>query len=398
MTGRRISRQMRAQLDDLAPLMRFFTESAWSKREGDEGISDFVAGNPHEPPLPEFVESLREATVPRSDTWFAYPLSERSATETVSASLRERMGIEVSREDVLMTTGAFGALAALFPAIVDPGDEIIYLSPPWFFYASMIRMAGATPVSVAVEPPGFDLDPEAIAAVLSERTRAVLINSPQNPTGRVYRPAELERLAEILSARSERNGEPVYLVSDEAYRQILYDDRTFTSPTSFYPNSFMVYTYGKTLLTPVERIGYIALPAGLQGKEELQDAIMLSQISGGWLYPDAVLQHALPETDRLSIDIKHLERKRDRMVEALRGMGYELHVPEGTFYLLPRSPIPDDLRFTDLLAEHSVFVLPGSLVDLPGYFRISITASDDMIERSLPGFEAAMREASSQAG
>jgi aspartate aminotransferase len=398
MTERRISRQMRGQLDDLAPLMRFFTESAWSERQGEPGISDFVAGNPHEPPIPEFVEALREATIPRSDAWFAYPLSERSATETVSASLRERVDMVVPPEDVLMTSGAFGALAALFPVIADPGDEIVYLSPPWFFYESMIRMTGATPVRVVLEPPGFDLDPEAIDAALSEQTRAVLINSPQNPTGRVYGAAELERLAEILSARTERNGTPVYLVSDEAYRQILYDERSFTSPTESYPNSFMVYTYGKTLLAPGERIGYIALPPGLPGKDELRDAIMLSQMSGGWLYPDAVLQQALPETDRLSIDIKHLESKRDRMVEALRGMGYELHVPEGTFYLLPRSPVEDDFRFTDMLAERSVFVLPGSLVDLPGYFRISITASDDMIERSLPGFEAAMREASSQAG
>jgi aspartate aminotransferase len=255
----------------------------------------------------------------------------------------------------------------------------------------MIRMAGATPVRVGLEPPAFDLDPSAVEAVLTDRTRAVLVNSPQNPTGRVYGSAELRRLGEVLSARSERNGEPIYLVSDEAYRQILYDDRSFTSPTAFYPDSFLVYTYGKTLLAPGERIGYIALPRELPGKEELRDAIMLSQMSGGWLYPNSILQHALPEIDRLSIDIKHLERKRDRMVEALRGIGYELHVPEGTFYLLPKSPVADDLRYTEMLADRNVFVLPGSLVDLPGYFRVSITASDEMIERSLAGFEDALR-------
>jgi aspartate aminotransferase len=384
---------MRAQLDDLDPLMRFFNESAWSRREGRTDIADFVAGNPHEPPLQDFVDALREATMPRRDTWFAYPLSERGATETVSASLRERMGIDVPPEDIVMTTGAFGALAALFPVIADPGDEIVYLSPPWFFYSSMIRMAGATPVRVALQPPAFDLDPEAIDAALTERTRAVLINSPQNPTGRVYGERELGRLAEVLTARAERNGEPIYLISDEAYRQILYDDRSYTSPTSLYQSSFMVYTYGKTLLTPGERVGYIALPTELSGKAELRDALMLSQMSGGWLYPNTVLQHALPELDRLSIDIKHLERKRDRMVEALSGMGYELHVPEGTFYLLPRSPIDDDMRFMEMLAERDVFVLPGALVDLLGYFRLSLTASDEMIERSLPGFEDALRAA-----
>jgi aspartate aminotransferase len=197
----------------------------------------------------------------------------------------------------------------------------------------------------------------------------------------------------VLTERSERNGRPIYLVSDEAYRHIRFDDRPYVSPTSRYPSSFMVYTYGKTLLAPGERVGYIAFPPGLEGKEELHDAINLSQMSGGWLFPNTVLQHALSELDRYSIDIKHLERKRDRMVDALRGMGYELQVPEGTFYLLPKAPIADDLRFTEMLAGHDVFVLPGALVDLPGYFRVSLTASDDMIERSLAGFEAARRAA-----
>ena len=393
MSEGRISRQLRTELDELHPLMRFFDESAWAKRQREPGISDFVAGNPHEPPLPELVESLRSAAVPRNDTWFAYPMHEHDARTTVSGAIREGLGMEIPPKDVLMTTGAFGAFAALFPAIADPGDEVVYLKPPWFFYASMIRMAGATPVGVELEPPGFDLDPDAIASALTERTRAVLINSPQNPTGRIYGERELDRLAEILTEHSERNGRPVYLVSDEAYRNIRYDDRPFVSPTSRYPSSFMVYTYGKTLLAPGERVGYIAFPPGLEGKEELRDAITLSQMSGGWLFPNTVLQHALPELDRYSIDIKHLESKRDRMVDALRGMGYELHVPEGTFYLLPKAPIADDLRFTEMLAEHDVFVLPGALVDLPGYFRLSLTASDEMIERSLAGFEAARRDA-----
>jgi aspartate aminotransferase len=393
MSEGRISRQLRTELDELQPLMRFFDDSAWAKRQREPGICDFVAGNPHEPPLPELVESLRSAAVPRSDTWFAYPMSEPDARETVSGAIRERLGIRIPPDDVLMTTGAFGAFAALFPAIADPGDEVVYLKPPWFFYASMIRMAGATPVGVSLEPPAFDLDPDAIASALTERTRAVLVNTPQNPTGRIYAEPELDRLAEVLTERSERNGRPIYLISDEAYRHIRFDDRPFVSPTSRYPSSFMVYTYGKTLLAPGERVGYIAFPPGLEAKEELRDAIKLSQMSGGWLFPNTVLQHALPELDRYSIDIKHLERKRDRMVDALREMGYELQVPEGTFYLLPKAPISDDLRFTEMLAEHDVFVLPGGLVDLPGYFRISLTASDEMIERSLAGFEAARRAA-----
>jgi aspartate aminotransferase len=183
------------------------------------------------------------------------------------------------------------------------------------------------------------------------------------------------------------------LLSDEAYRRIIYDGRTYPSPTSYYPYSFMVYTYGKTLLTPGQRLGYIALSPEMEDREQVRAAVFSSQILSGFASTNALLQHAMADLQPLSIDVEHLQYKRDWLVGALRDSGYDVHSPEGTFYLLPRSPLEDDVAFTDLLAEEKVYCLPGQVVEMPGYFRISLTANDEMIERAIPRFASVRKRA-----
>jgi aspartate aminotransferase len=373
--------------------MRFFTESRWTKRYGQSGIADFVAGNPQEPPLPEFVEAIQRWSEPKDVHWFAYKQSEWPAREAVSSALRERRGIAYQPEDVFMTNGAFAGLSVTIRAVADPGDEVVYVSPPWFFYDPIIRYADCRPVRVDASPPGFDLDVEAIARAITPATRAVIVNSPNNPTGRIYPSETLASLATALSEGSTRIGRRIYLISDESYSRIVFDGRRFDSPTAFYPWSFLIYTYGKTLLTPGQRLGYVALPPEMPDKDELGPALFMALIATSYAFPIAVLQYAVPDLESLSIDISHLQSKRDRMVRALREAGYDLDVPEGTFYLLPRSPIADDGAFTEAMAEDDVFVLPGHLVELPGYFRISLTASDEMIAFALPRFARAAERA-----
>jgi aspartate aminotransferase len=251
---------------------------------------------------------------------------------------------------------------------------------------------GARAVRVPVDPETFDLNVDEIGAALNERTRAVLVNTPHNPTGKVFPPETLERLAALLEDASARWG-TVYLISDEAYNRLVFDDRPFISPADVYPNTLLVYSYGKQLLAPGQRIGYIAIPPTMPGREAMRMALVTAQFAGGWAFPNALLQHALADLEPMSVDVGHLQAKRDRMVGELRGMGYELHVPEATFYLLPRSPVPEDRAFVRMLAEERVLVMPGSMMEIPGYFRISLTATDEMIERALPGFAAAMKRA-----
>jgi aspartate aminotransferase len=376
----------------LAPVLWFFRESTWSKRQGDPTMCDFVAGNPHDMPLPEIVDALQQHAVPKTKDHFAYLMNDEHSQKTAAAALSAEHGIDYEPHDLTLTPGTFGALSVSMRTFVDPDDEVLFISPPWFFYEAMIMVAGGAPVRVVSPPPTFDLPLADIEAAITRKTRAIIVNSPNNPSGRIYPDGDLERLGAILSAASERNGRSIYLLSDESYRRILFDGNTFTTPARFYDATMVLYTYGKQLLAPGQRLGYIALPPTFPDREVMRDALTLSQITGGWQFPNALMQYTLPDLENVSVDVPHLQKRRDRVVEALGGIGYEVNVPDSTFYILAKSPTTDDTAFTETLAEHNVFVLPGRIFELPGYFRISITANDDMIDRSIPGFEAAFKQ------
>ena len=387
------SRRIQQLMGVLASVNRFFVDSPYARLVDKPGIHDFAIGNPHELALPEFVAALRRQLPPQNEHWYGYPSSLPEAQAAAAQALSQRRGVTFAPEDILLTNGAFAALAVALTVATDPGDEVIFISPPWFFYESLIAAAGGVPVRVKVQPGSFDLDLEAIAAAITPRTSAIIINSPNNPTGVIYSPETLTALGQLLTEAGTRYGRAITLLSDEAYSRILFDGRPYHSPTAYYPNSLLLYTYGKTLLTPGQRLGYVALPPGLPDREQLRAAVFVAQLINGYAFPNALLQHALAELEGVSIDIAHLQRKRDWMVGALREMGYELHVPQGTFYLLPRSPLADDWAFSERLADKQILVLPGVMVELPGYFRISLTANDQMIEQALPGFAAALAEA-----
>jgi aspartate aminotransferase len=378
--------------DSIAPFLNFFSGPIWA-RNGQPGMANFAVGNPQEMPLSGYVDALRAKIEPQSTDWFAYKMSEPRSQATVARSLTERTGLNWDPADVAMTNGGFGALAVAFQTIVEPGDEVVFLSPPWFFYELLIRAAGGVPVRVSLTPPRFDIDPEAIAAAITPRTRAVLFNSPHNPSGRVYPLEDLRALAAMLGEAATRIGRQIFLVSDEPYNRILFDGREFHSPAEVYPDTITTYSYGKTLLAPGMRIGYLTVPPTMSDREAFRERVLMAQLAGGFLFPNALLQHAIEDLEKLSIDVGAIERRRDRMVGALRAIGYETTVPEGTFYIMARSPIDDDVAFGELLAEENVLVLPGTVVEVPGWFRISLTASDEMVEGGLAGFERARTRA-----
>jgi aspartate aminotransferase len=387
--GAPVARGIAAVGGSLAALVAFQTTSAWSQRRTEAGIADFTFGNPHEMPMPDFVSALQQCSEPLNKYWFAYKMSEPDAQAVAATSLRERYNVPYEADDIAMTTGGFGAIATAMHMLLDPGDEVIFSLPPWFCYEPIILHAGGAPVKVRVLPETFDLDLAAIEAAITERTRMVIVNTPHNPTGVIYPAETLGALSELLERASARIGRTIYILSDEPYARIVFDGRQPISPAEFYPNTLIAYSYGKVLLTPGQRIGYLAISPWATAREELRSAALMVQIALGWAFPNALLQHAIGDLERMSIDVVHMERKRDRVVRALRSMGYDVHSPQGTFYLIPRSPMADDVRFTDLLAQEDVFVLPGTTFEMPGYFRISLTANDEMIERAMPGFAAA---------
>ncbi len=387
-------RQMDRLQASIEPFSRFFNGPVWARNE-EPGLANFAVGNPQEMPLPAYVDALSRWLPPRQKDWYAYKLSEPRSRAAVARSLTERTGLDWDPEDIAMTNGGFAAIAVTLRAILEPGDEVVFLSPPWFFYELLILAAGGEPVRVGMSPPEFELDLDALEAAITPRTRAVLVNTPHNPTGRVLDLDTLQRLGATLQQASDRAGRTVHLIADEPYNRLVFDGRAFHSPAEAYPGTITTYSYGKTLLAPGQRIGYLTFPPTLPAEERqaLRDEVFLQQAATGWAFPNALLQHALPDLERLSIDVGALQHRRDRLVPALRDMGYEASMPEGTFYTMARSPVPDDVAFSDILARHRVLVLPGTVVEVPGWFRISLTASDQMVEAGIPRFGAAMAEA-----
>jgi aspartate aminotransferase len=375
------------------PVKSFYFNSRYGAKRGDPGICDFTFGNPHEFPLPNLVRAIHKHVDPQHKDWFAYKTSEGEPCSFLAARLGEELNLPFEAEDFAMTAGAFGAIALAFRLVLSAGDECVIPVPGWFCYESTLLMADAVAVRARLSPERFDLDLEAIDAAISPRTGMVIVNSPHNPTGRIYSRNELEALADLLERASARINRRIFLLSDEPYRRIRFDDIGFTSPAAVYPWTLIDYSYGKVLLAPGQRLGYLAISPLMPDAERnmLRGALFGAQMALGWTFPNAVMQYAVADLDAVSIDMDALTRKRDRILTELEPLGYEFAPPEGTFYLFGMAPGGDDEKFFNALADRDVFVMPGRILETPGYFRLCLTANDDMIERSLPAFREAAK-------
>jgi aspartate aminotransferase len=280
-------------------------------RREQPGVLDFTFGDPREMPPEAYVSALRTALTPQRADWFAYTMYEPAAQEAAAASLRQLTGLPFAPDDILLTTDGFAALSVGMKAVADPGDEVIYSLPPWFTYETLLVEAGLVPVKVRIELETLDLDVNAIAAAITPRTRIVIVNTPNNPTGRVYSAETLTRLATVLEEASARNGQRIFLLSDEPYNRIVFSGSRFRTPAEFYSYTLVAYSYGKTLLSPGQRIGYLALPPALPDREALRQVVQDLQIAVGWAFPNAVMQYALPELERQAFDVERLQRRRD---------------------------------------------------------------------------------------
>jgi aspartate aminotransferase len=380
-----VSRRAAAADHAFDAVKRFYFSSPYGERRGDPTIADFTFGNPHEMPLDGLVSALREGAVPRDENWFAYKTSEEEPQAFLAEAVGRELRIPLEPPDVALTAGAFGAISVAFRVLLDAGDEVVLNEPAWFCYEPMLLLADAVPRSVALRPPRFDLDLEAIEAAVGPRTRLVVVNTPHNPTGRIYGRDELAALAEVLERASRRIGRRIFLLSDEPYRRIRFEDRAFTSPAAVYPWTVVSYSYGKVLLAPGQRLGYLAISPHMPAsdRQALRDAMFASQMALGWCFPNAVMQYAVPHLERLSIDVAALARRRDALTKALESAGHGVLPPEGTFYLWGRWA-GDPQRQWQALADRGVFVMPGDLMKAPAYFRMSLTASDAMVAQALP--------------
>jgi aspartate aminotransferase len=294
-------------------------------------------------------------------------------------------------EDVVMTVGAGGALNVVLKTILDPGDEVIIPSPYFVEYNFYLDNHQGVPVVVGTHS-DFSLDIAALGEAVTEKTKAVLIDSPNNPTGKVYRAEELQSLARLLKHHSERLGHTIYLISDEPYRKIVYDGIEVPSIFDAYEESFVVTSFSKDLSLAGERIGYAAINPKASDRPNLIGGMILCNRILGYVSAPGIMQRAVARLLNVSVDISVYQRRRDLLCDGLSDCGYEFVKPEGAFYLFPRSPIEDDVAFVSALQEENILAVPGKGFGGPGHFRIAYCVSDDVIERAMPGFEKVIKK------
>ncbi len=386
-----ISQKMLAFAERSSWIRRMFEEGARLKAEhGPDKVCDFSLGNPDLPPPAQFRTALQKAAAdnePGRHSYMpngGYPFVRAAVARRIS---REQE-ITVDGQELLMTVGAAGGLNVVLKALLDPGDEVIILAPFFVEYHFYVDNHGGTAITVNTRE-DFSLDVEAVAAAITARTKAVIINSPNNPTGQIYSAEELARLAAVLDGAQQT----IYLIADEPYRQIVYDNHRVPGIFQAYRHSLVVSSYSKDLSLPGERIGYIAVHPEINDKTLLLDAMTLANRILGFVNAPALMQRVVAELQGVTVDTAVYARRRELFCRLLEQAGYEFVPPKGAFYLFPKSPIADDAKFVGLLAEQKILAVPGRGFGLPGHFRLSFCVADDVIERSAPGFAAALAAA-----
>ena len=389
-----ISKKIEDIISRASFIRKMFEEGAQLKAQyGAENVYDFSLGNPNLPPPEKFSELLRDTvdSCGLGDHCYMPNTGYPMVCGSVADYLAEEQQAPVTDKEVMMTCGASGALNVALKTILDPGDEVLTPAPCFVEYKFYADNHGGTLKTVATRP-DFQLDLDAMSEAINKKTKAVLINSPNNPTGQVYPEEDLVALGELLEKKGREYGRIIYLISDEPYRKIVYDGVKVPSIFTSYKNSIIGTSYSKDISIPGERIGFIAVNPAAEYKADLIAGITVSNRILGFVNAPALMQRVVACMQGMSVEISEYARKREILCEGLAGFGYEFIKPPGTFYLFPRSPIADDVEFVNVLKEERVLVVPGSGFDGPGYFRIAFCVDDEVIKNSMPSFERAIKK------
>jgi len=390
-----ISLKMQAFAQKSSWIRKMFEEGAKLKAQyGAENVYDFSLGNPDVAPPPQFYEVMQKRANDRSPGVHAYMPNNGYGfvREAIAARMSTEQQITVNPDDMLMTCGAAGGLNVVMKSILNPGEEVILLSPYFVEYNFYVDNHGGVSKVVATDA-DFNLDLTAIATALTDKTKAIIVNSPNNPTGQVYSQESLAALGSLLTEAGKKFGTTIYLISDEPYRKIIFDGLTVPSIFTAYTNSIIVSSYSKDLSLPGERIGYLALHPEIDDKKLLLGALNLANRILGFVNAPALMQRVVAELQHASVDNSIYAKRREIFCTILQEAGYLFTPPKGAFYIFVKTPIADDVQFCAILQEERILAVPGQGFGAPGYIRLVFCVPDSVIKGSAEGFARAMAKA-----
>lgn len=373
-------------------IRKMFEEGARLKKEhGDASVFDFSLGNPNLEPPEAFTQALKQAVnSPQKGAHGYMPnAGYPHVRQAVADSLSAEQEVTLSAAEIVMTCGAAGALNVILKTLLDPGDEVIAPAPYFVEYNFYAANHGGRLKTVPTRP-DFTLDVDAVAAAVTEKTKAVLINSPNNPTGQIYSKESLGQLGALLAQKSAELNRTLYLISDEPYRKIVYDDAVVPSIFNCYPESIVAASHSKDISIPGERIGFAAVSPRATYKDDLLAGMALANRILGFVSAPALMQRVVAAVQGARVDMAAYARKRALLCDGLAACGYDFVRPPGAFYLFPKTPIEDDVEFVRALQAELILVVPGSGFGGPGHFRIAFCVADDTIKGAMPGFARVM--------
>ena len=391
-----ISEKMKPLVNNNSAIRAMFEEGAQMKAVyGADQVYDFSLGNPNVPAPKEVKEAIYDILENEESTYVHGYMSNAgfpSTRKAIAESLNRRFGTAFGPDNIIMTVGAASGLNVALKTLLNPGDEVVTFAPYFVEYGSYVGNYDGKLVVVPADTKTFQPNLEAFAEKLSEKTRAVIINTPHNPTGVIYSEETLQKLAAILEEQQKKNGSPIFLLSDEPYRELAYDGAVVPYVTKYYNNTIVGYSYSKSLSLPGERIGYLVIPDELEDSETVITAATIATRVSGAVNAPSLMQLVIERCVDAQCDVGYYERNRNALYNGLKELGFECIKPQGAFYLWVKSPVEDEKAFVAKGKEYHILMVPGSSFACPGYVRLAYCVSYETILNSMPAFKALAEE------
>jgi len=389
-----VSHKVKEHMERSSWIRKMFEQGLELKNKfGADKVFDFSLGNPNLEPPEKVKQAIFEVMEDQRPGKHAYMPNAglKETREAVANFLSKEHGLKVLWDHIVMTCGAGGGLNVALKTLLDPGDEVIVLKPYFVEYLFYVDNHNGYGKLISTNE-DFSLNIKAIEAGINPKTKAIIINSPNNPSGRVYDEASLNSLGKILLEKREQYAPPAYLLSDEPYSKLVYDGVKVPSIFRAYPYSLLITSYSKDLSLPGERIGFVAVNPQMTNWREMVDGLTFSNRILGFVNAPALMQRIIPQLQGITVDVLAYKKKRDLLCRGLSEAGYSFVKPEGAFYLFPKSPIADDVLFVQELLQENILAVPGAGFGTPGYFRLAYCVEDRIIEGSMAGFRRAIKK------